>query len=126
MEATYEGWAPDPFGAHEVRYFVDGRPTKLVRDGSVEAFDDLPPRSTWPPTLLASPASEPVPSAPSMPESSQPEPATPEVQSGDGMEWQQVAATQAPPPPPPPPISASPPPPPPPPPPPISAPPPPP
>ncbi len=48
MDATYEGWAPDPFDAHEVRYFVDGFPTKLVRDGSVEEFDDLPPRWTWP------------------------------------------------------------------------------
>ena len=27
MDATYEGWAPDPFDAHEVRYFVDGFPT---------------------------------------------------------------------------------------------------
>ena len=44
MDATYEGWAPDPFDAHDVRYFVDGFPTKLVRDGSVEAFDDLPQR----------------------------------------------------------------------------------
>src|SRR5579862_960873 len=98
MEATYEGWAPDPFGAHEVRYFVDGRPTKLVRDGSVEAFDDLPPRSTWPPTLLAHPVSESAPPAPTMPESSQPGPVTPVVESAGGSNWQQVAATQAPPP----------------------------
>ena len=30
MDVTYEGWAPDPFDAHELRYFVDGLPTKLV------------------------------------------------------------------------------------------------
>ncbi len=68
---AYEGWANDPFGTHEVRYFVDGRPTKLVRDGSVESFDDLPPKSTWPvpPTavepearaLWLEPSSEPTP-----------------------------------------------------------------
>ena len=34
MAATYEGWAPDPFDAHELRYFVEGMPTKLVLDGS--------------------------------------------------------------------------------------------
>ena len=49
---AYEGWAPDPFEAHELRFFVDGLPTKLVKDGSAEAFDDLPPRSSWPSNLL--------------------------------------------------------------------------
>ncbi|HVA04175.1 MAG TPA: hypothetical protein VMU64_10545 [Acidimicrobiales bacterium] len=58
--ATYEGWAPDPFDAHEVRYFVNGLPTKLVRDGSVEAFDDLPPRSTWPQSLQTPRPAEPI------------------------------------------------------------------
>ena len=60
MAATYEGWAPDPFDAHEVRFFVDGKPTKLVRDGSVEAFDDLPPRSTWPESLRMPRLAEPI------------------------------------------------------------------
>ncbi len=65
MDVTYEGWAPDPFDAHEVRYFVDGFPTKLVRDGSVEEFDDLPPRWTWPadlqtPRLAEATAEQPV------------------------------------------------------------------
>ena len=57
---AYEGWANDPFGAHEVRYFVDGRPTKLVRYGSVESFDDLPPKSSSP---VPPPAIEPPPRA---------------------------------------------------------------
>ncbi len=39
---AYEGWAADPFAAHEARFFVEGRPTKLVRDGTVESFDELP------------------------------------------------------------------------------------
>jgi hypothetical protein len=58
---AYEGWADDPFGAHEVRYFVDGRPTKLVRDGSMETFDDLPPKATRPafPTAIEPPTETP-------------------------------------------------------------------
>ena len=39
---AYEGWAPDPSGAHDARYFRQGLPTTLVRDGSVESFDALP------------------------------------------------------------------------------------
>jgi hypothetical protein len=58
---AFEGWEPDPFGHHEARYFVDGQPTKLVRDGSVEGFDDLPPRSTWPPHLQGEGATRPAP-----------------------------------------------------------------
>jgi hypothetical protein len=37
-----QGWHPDPFGLHEVRYFSVGNPTKLVRDGRVEAYDEPP------------------------------------------------------------------------------------
>jgi hypothetical protein len=37
-----QGWQPDPFGLHEMRYFSVGRPTKLVRDGRVEAYDEPP------------------------------------------------------------------------------------
>ena len=37
---TLQGWAPDPFGLHESRYFSDGRPTKLVMDGGVESYDE--------------------------------------------------------------------------------------
>jgi hypothetical protein len=40
-----KGWQPDPFGLHEFRFFSDdGKPTLLVRDGSVRAYD--PPPST--------------------------------------------------------------------------------
>lgn len=37
-----EGWYEDPFGAHEARWFSDGRPTILVRDGGVESHDEPP------------------------------------------------------------------------------------
>jgi hypothetical protein len=39
-----QGWHADPFGLHEQRYFSVGRPTKLVRDGWVEAYDEPPAR----------------------------------------------------------------------------------
>jgi hypothetical protein len=35
-----QGWYRDPFGRHEQRYFSGGRPTKLVRDGHVESYDE--------------------------------------------------------------------------------------
>ncbi|HVX23537.1 MAG TPA: hypothetical protein VHB02_19500 [Acidimicrobiales bacterium] len=41
-----EGWYKDPYGQHEDRWFSAGAPTKLVRDGQVEASDpppDVPP-----------------------------------------------------------------------------------
>ncbi|GAA1309707.1 hypothetical protein Psi02_27150 [Planotetraspora silvatica] len=38
-----QGWYRDPYGIHEDRYFSDGRPTKLVRDGAAEVFDEPPP-----------------------------------------------------------------------------------
>lgn len=37
-----EGWYADPFGKHEGRWFSDGNPTVLVRDGSVESHDEPP------------------------------------------------------------------------------------
>jgi hypothetical protein len=61
MMDAYEGWAPDPFEAHELRFFVDGLPTKLVKDGSAEAFDDLPPKSAWPSSLLPPELATPTP-----------------------------------------------------------------
>jgi hypothetical protein len=37
------GWQPDPFGAHEFRFFSDdGKPTLLVRDGEVRSYDQPP------------------------------------------------------------------------------------
>ena len=40
-----EGWYTDPFGRHEARWLSVGEPTKLVRDGEVEGYDD-PPNET--------------------------------------------------------------------------------
>jgi hypothetical protein len=37
-----EGWCTDPFGRHEARWLSDGTPTKLVRDGQDESYDDPP------------------------------------------------------------------------------------
>jgi hypothetical protein len=39
-----QGWQADPSGRHELRYFSAGNPTKLVRDGNVEAYDEPPAR----------------------------------------------------------------------------------
>jgi hypothetical protein len=41
-----EGWYVDPFRAHQARWFSDGLPTKLVRDGTKE-FSDDPPNATY-------------------------------------------------------------------------------
>jgi len=41
-----EGWYIDPFGRHELRWFSDGRPTALVRDGQTDGHDQ-PPAQTW-------------------------------------------------------------------------------
>jgi hypothetical protein len=45
-----QGWYRDPYLVHEDRYFSDGQPTKLVRDGDTEAYDPPPP---GPPKLEA-------------------------------------------------------------------------
>jgi hypothetical protein len=37
-----EGWFTDPFGRHEARWLSNGAPTKLVRDGGDESYDDPP------------------------------------------------------------------------------------
>jgi hypothetical protein len=37
-----QGWYRDPYLVHEDRYFSDGQPTKLVRDGDAEAYDPPP------------------------------------------------------------------------------------
>jgi len=37
-----EGWFTDPFGRHEARWMSKGTPTKLVRDGGDESYDDPP------------------------------------------------------------------------------------
>jgi hypothetical protein len=40
-ERTAEGWYRDPTGRHEQRWFSDGAPTALVRDGELDARDQL-------------------------------------------------------------------------------------
>jgi hypothetical protein len=39
-----EGWYVDPYGLHDRRWFSDGTPTKLVRDGDLESSDPPPDR----------------------------------------------------------------------------------
>jgi hypothetical protein len=41
-----EGWYQDPYGLHTDRWFSDGQPTDLVRDGKVESRD-APPSATY-------------------------------------------------------------------------------
>jgi hypothetical protein len=35
-----QGWYQDPFGTHELRYYSAGRPTRLVRDGGHEFYEE--------------------------------------------------------------------------------------
>jgi hypothetical protein len=42
VQAKPEGWYTDPYDRHEARWMSDGRPTKLVRDGDAESYDDPP------------------------------------------------------------------------------------
>jgi hypothetical protein len=47
-----EGWYTDPWGHHDARWMSDGVPSKLVRDGKAESFDDppdSPPTQAWVP-----------------------------------------------------------------------------
>jgi hypothetical protein len=37
-----EGWYTDPYERHEARWLSDGEPTKLVRDGAIESYEDPP------------------------------------------------------------------------------------
>ncbi|MBO0824859.1 MAG: hypothetical protein J2P27_13520 [Actinobacteria bacterium] len=41
-QGNLQGWQADPFGQHEKRYFSDGQPTSLVRDGAAESRDEPP------------------------------------------------------------------------------------
>lgn len=47
-----EGWYTDPYQRHEARWLSLGKPTKLVRDGDVESYDEPPDEE---------PSQEPVP-----------------------------------------------------------------
>jgi hypothetical protein len=53
-----EGWYRDPYGLHDDRWFSDGRPSRLVRDGGVESYDDPP--SENPPAELVRVAEAPA------------------------------------------------------------------
>ena len=48
-----EGWYQDPFHLHTDRWFSDGQPTSLVRDGKVESRD-APPSATYSGPLVES------------------------------------------------------------------------
>jgi hypothetical protein len=39
-----QGWFVDPWSCHEARYFSNGKPTALVRDGDLEGRDAPPSR----------------------------------------------------------------------------------
>jgi hypothetical protein len=58
-----QGWFVDPFGVHEARWFSQGTPTGLVRDGRSER-QDPPPDTTAPGPLIPARAA-PAPSGPS-------------------------------------------------------------
>jgi len=49
--AQLQGWHVDPWSRHQARYFSDGQPTDLVRDGARESTDPPPPV----PALVADP-----------------------------------------------------------------------
>jgi hypothetical protein len=51
-----QGWYDDPFRLHQARYFSAGRPTKLVRDGAVESYDEPPAEIAPGPGAAAAPA----------------------------------------------------------------------
>ena len=46
-----EGWCTDPFELHEARWISAGTPTKLVRDGAVEAYEAVPDTATTAPAI---------------------------------------------------------------------------
>ena len=62
-EKPPQGWFADPFGVHESRWFSQGTPTALVRDGRNEA-QDPPPEPAWTGRLSPAavlPGSQPAP-----------------------------------------------------------------
>jgi hypothetical protein len=54
-DAHHEGWYTDPFARHEARWMSDGTPTKLVRDGDEESYEDPPDEE---PSVTPSPIAE--------------------------------------------------------------------
>jgi len=54
-----EGWYLDPYALHTDRWFSDGRPTDLVRDGGQESRDP-PPSVPYPEPLVEAETTEPT------------------------------------------------------------------
>jgi hypothetical protein len=54
-DGVLQGWSADPFGLHDERYFSAGSPTKLVRDGRAESYDEPPP-GAFEPASVSGPA----------------------------------------------------------------------
>ncbi len=94
------GWERDPYGIHELRYFSQGNPTKLVKDGEVESYDD-PPAG---PTGLGSdgrhtsvPTMEPQAATSAAPPGWYPNPSNPEqARYWDGAAWASEASLPTP------------------------------
>ena len=69
MSDGRQGWHPDPYGRHEIRYFSGGMATYLVRDGQIEGSDPVelflsastaaPPVETTPLIEVAPPVEAP-------------------------------------------------------------------
>jgi len=53
-EKLPQGWFADPFGVHDARWFSQGTPTALVRDGRAES-QDPPAEATWTGHLVPAP-----------------------------------------------------------------------
>lgn len=51
MEHQAEGWYRDPYQVHDDRWMSAGLPTRLVRDGQTESYDE-PPDLPLPDVLL--------------------------------------------------------------------------
>ncbi|HEY5108995.1 MAG TPA: hypothetical protein VII96_05235 [Acidimicrobiales bacterium] len=56
-----QGWFVDPFGIHELRWFSQGSPTALVRDGRTETQDPPPDRPVPGPLVRGTVPSRPGP-----------------------------------------------------------------
>jgi hypothetical protein len=55
-----EGWYTDPYGLHDARWMSMGEPTKLVRDGDVESYQDPPDSLPSHPAIKIEPPPESV------------------------------------------------------------------
>ena len=55
MGQRAEGWYLDPYQIHDARWMSAGLPTKLVRDGQTESYDE-PPDLPLPDVLVAADA----------------------------------------------------------------------